>query len=443
VWSEEQAGGKMELTAQMRPQAPSPGIAKRQPIISLVIFLFFARGFSTVLIDTLIPKLKSLFELSYAEAMLTQLCFFLGYLVFSLPAANILARIGYIRAIVLGLAIMATGCLIFAPAALFGLYPGFLAALFIMAAGITMLQVVTNPFIAALGPPKSSHSRLTLAQAFNSLGTTVGPLVGAWLILGSARLPSGIQTADAKSAVRIVDTHGLQLPFLVIAGTLSLVAVIFWIKRTYPAPKINVFDTDIISGFRLLKNYRFLLGVISIFVYVGAEVSIGSILVNYLTQTSVLSIAPSRAGLLASLYWGGAMCGRFIGSAALRIVPPGIALSFYGTLATLLAVLSSYSTGTTAAVAILAIGLFNSIMFPTIFMLALEEIGDDRPEGSGILCMAIVGGAVVPLITGIVADRRGLAFALLVPAACYLWIVIYGIYTRRHLSRSIGADLIV
>src|SRR5471032_1308218 len=433
----------MELTTQMKPQAPWPSPAARQPMISLVIFLFFARGFSTVLVDTLIPKLKSLFELSYAEAMLTQLCFFLGYLVFSLPAASILARIGYIRAIVLGLAVMAAGCLIFAPAALFGLYPGFLAALFIMAAGITTLQVVTNPFIAVLGPPRSSHSRLTLAQAFNSLGTTIAPFVGAWLILGPPRLPSGIQPADAKSAVHIVDTHGLQLPFLVIAGTLAVVAVIFWLKRTYPAPKINVFGTNIISGFRLLKNYRFLLGVISIFVYVGAEVSIGSILVNYLTQTSVLSIAAPRAGQLASLYWGGAMCGRFIGSAALRIVPPGVALSFCGTLATLLAVLSSYSTGTTAAVAILAIGLFNSIMFPTIFMLALEEIGDDRPEGSGILCMAIVGGAVVPLITGIVADRQGLAFALLVPAACYVWIAIYGTYTGRYLSRSTSADLII
>jgi FHS family L-fucose permease-like MFS transporter len=261
--------------------------------------------------------------------------------------------------------------------------------------------------------------------------------VGAWLILGSAGEPSAGQTLDAKSAVRIAEAHALQLPFLVIAGVLAVVAIIFWANRQHPVPKINVINRDIFSGFRLLRNYRFALGAISIFVYVGAEVSVGSIMVNYLAQDSVLGITPFRAGQLLTLYWGGAMCGRFIGSAVLRSVPPGIALSFCGALAALLALLSAYTTGTPAAAAIIAIGLCNSIMFPTIFMLALESLENDKPNGSGVLCMAIVGAAVVPVITGAIADKRGLAFALLVPAICYVWIAFYGKFSGRRSSQDI------
>jgi FHS family L-fucose permease-like MFS transporter len=264
--------------------------------------------------------------------------------------------------------------------------------------------------------------------------------VGAWLILGSAGVPSAGQTLDVRNAVRIAEAHALQLPFLVIAGILAVVAIIFWANRQHPVPKINVINRDIFSGFRLLRNYRFALGAISIFVYVGAEVSVGSIMVNYLAQDSVLGITPFRAGQLLTLYWGGAMCGRFIGSAVLRSVPPGIALSFCGALAALLALLSAYTTGTIAAVAIIAIGLCNSIMFPTIFMLALESLENDKPNGSGILCMAIVGAAVVPVITGAVADRWGLAFALLVPAICYVWIALYGKSSGRHSSHNIDTE---
>jgi FHS family L-fucose permease-like MFS transporter len=405
------------------------------PMIALVIFLFFARGFSTVLVDTLIPKLKSLFELSYTQAMLTQFCFYFGYLIFSVPAAHILARTGYIRAIVLGLFIMMTGCLMFLPAALLGLYPGYLAALFVIAAGITTLQVVTNPLIVLLGQPNSSHSRLTLAQAFNSLGTTIAPLVGAWLILGSAMQPALSRANVASGAVHHLNAHVLQLPFLAIAGVLSIVAVIFWLNRKRPIPKVEMRRPKLLFGFRLLRNRKFSLGVMSIFVYVGAEVSIGSIIITYLMQTSVLSVAAPRAGELASLYWGGAMCGRFIGSATLRKITPGSALSCCAIVAAVLAILSSCSTGATAAGTIVAIGLFNSIMFPTIFSLALEGLGDHKPEGSGMLCMAIVGGAIMPIITGMVADRHGLAFSLLVPAVCYVWIAFYGIYMGRSAGR--------
>jgi FHS family L-fucose permease-like MFS transporter len=369
----------------------------------------------------LVPKLKGIFELNYTEVMLTQFCFYLGYFIFSVPAAHILARIGYARAIVVGSCVMITGCLIFSLAAYLGRYPVFLIALFVLAAGITLLQVVTNPLIAILGPARSSHSRLNLAQAFNSLGTTLAPLAGAWLFLGPA----------APRA-----SHALQLPFLAIAGVVGIVALIFWFGRKQPPLAVNAIRPNLGFGFRLLKKPPFLFGVISIFVYVGAEVSIGSLIINYLTQRSVLAVTVARAGELAALYWGAAMCGRFIGSAALRVVSPGIALSICGALAGLLAIISFCTTSTPAGVAIISIGLFNSIMFPTIFALALEDLGEDKPEGSGMLCMAIVGGAIVPLVTGIVADSRGLALSLLVPAACYLWIAFYGTYMGLNFIRE-------
>jgi FHS family L-fucose permease-like MFS transporter len=431
----------VELSAHKKPKISGLGNMAGQPWISLVFFLFFARGFSTVLIDTLIPKLKSLFALSYAEAMLTQLCFFFGYLVFSIPAAMVLARVGYIRTIVLGLAVMTMACVIFCPAALLGLYAGILAALFVLAAGMTVLQVATIPLVTLLGPPKWSHSRLTLAQAFNSLGTTVGPLVGAWLILGPVKQPFGDQSLEAKGAIQLAQRYALERPFLAIGCALAVIAAIFWFRRQSPAPRIDAARNQKFWRSSLFRDRRFVLGAISIFVYVGAEVSIGSIMVNYLMQGSVLSVAASRAGQLVSLYWGGAMLGRFIGSAALRTVPPGIALSFCASLAALLAVLSFGTTGVIAGASIIAIGLCNSIMFPTIFALAIEDLGDSRAEGSGILCMANVGGAIVPLIAGIVADVRGLTFALLIPVLCYVWIAIYGSYSSRYPSRATKADL--
>ncbi|MBY0511610.1 MAG: sugar MFS transporter [Rhodospirillaceae bacterium] len=396
--------------------------ARNPALIGLVVFLFFAWGFCTVLIDTLIPKLKSLFELSYAEVMLTQFAFFLGYLVFSIPAGMLLARIGYLRAIVAGLVTMAAGCLLFSPAAAVGVYEGFLAALFVMAAGITILQVAANPFIAILGSTQTSHSRLTLAQAFNSLGTTVGPFFGAALILGGASMAAGPVTDDVRSA----EAHALQIPFLMIAGALLVLALIFWFKRREAAPATAQEVIGFAAALRLLGQSRLGLGALSIFLYVGAEVSIGSLMTNYLMEPSVLSAPAADAARILGLYWGGAMVGRFIGSYVLARVAPGRVLTGCATGATLLAVASALTTGEIAAFTIVAIGLMNSIMFPTIFTLALEGLGKDTPKGSGLLCMAIVGGAIVPVITGGVADATSLATSLLVPAACYVWIAIYG-----------------
>jgi FHS family L-fucose permease-like MFS transporter len=426
--------------------------------VYLVVFLFFAWGFVTVLNDPLIAKLKGLFQLTYAEAMLTQFAFFLGYFIFSIPAGILLSRLGYVKAIVLGLIIMAAGCLLFAPAAMSGVYPGFLGALFCVAAGITVLQVAANPYIAVLGPRATSHSRLTLAQAFNSLGTFLGPFVGAMFFLkGGVEAPAGADAA-ALAAARVTEARAVLGPFLVIAATLLVFAVLFWLRRNESGPTATPATANPFrSG--VLRNKRLMLGVRGIFVYVGAEVSIGSGLTNYLMQPSVLgneatgfghwfaglmgggtSInAAQVAGAMVSIYWGCAMVGRFIGAAALARVTPGKVLAFNAAAAALLALASAATTGSTAAITVLAIGLANSVMFPTIFTLALEDLGDDTPNGSALLCMAIVGGAIVPVIYGATADAVGLGHALVVPAICYVIIAGYGLFTAKSAGVPVKA----
>jgi len=401
----------------------------------LVGLLFFAWGFSTVLVDSLIPKLKALFVLSYAEVMLTQFCFFIAYFIMSIPASFLLNRLGYGRAIVLGLAIMALGDLGFAPAASLGVFWGFLATLFITASGITLLQVAANPLMAALGNPARSHSRLTLAQAFNSLGTFVGPYIGAAFILGDTGLtPVDPTTASPQvlATYRVAEAHVVQLPFLVIAGFLVMLAIIFWLmRRASGIPPLDA-KAPVGIGLDLLRRHpRLALGALSIFVYVGAEVTIGSLMTNYLMQPAILGWKAADAGRMVSFYWGGAMVGRFVGSYLLRLVAPGKLLSIAAILAGALALSASLLAGVPAAVAVIAVGLFNSIMFPTIFTLGLEGLGDETPRGSGILCMAIVGGAVIPPLSGLVADHFGVAAALFVPVLCYGWIAVYGMMSRR------------
>lgn len=398
-------------------------------LVALVVALFFIWGFATVLVDTLVPKLKASFSLSYAEVMLTQFSFFLAYLIVSLPAGALVARIGYIHGIIVGLVLAAVGCVLFAPAAALGIFPGFLLALFVLAAGITILQVSANPLIAILGTRETSHSRLTLAQAFNSLGTTVGPWVGAAFILAANTPPASDAPPAAFAAYRQAEAQAVQTPFLGIAAVLIVVAASFWFSRRAAASFPDKPEA-LEAALTPLKKPRLALGALSIFLYVGAEVSIGSLLINYLMQSSTLGVDPATGGRLISLYWGGAMVGRFLGSAVLRRVAAGTVLAACALGAAALAATSAVSVGMVAAVAVLAVGLCNSIMFPTIFALAIENLGDETPQGSGILCLAIVGGAVVPVVTGFAADRVGLAAALFVPAACYLWIAIYGGLTR-------------
>lgn len=400
----------------------------------LVVFLFFAWGFITVLNDPLIAKLKGLFSLDYAEAMLTQFAFFLGYFIFSAPAGAILGRFGYLRSIALGLVIMAAGGLLFAPAARLALYPMFLLALFCTASGITILQVAANPYIAALGEAASAHSRLTLAQAFNSLGTFLGPFIGALFILQNGVATPHFTSPAALAAARVHEAQIVQRPFLVIAGLLLLLAALFWALRHHPGPQARAASPNPFRA-TLLARPRLILGVACIFVYVGAEVSIGSGLTNYLMQPVILGISARAAGAMVSIYWGLAMLGRFAGSFVLARISPGKVLCTHALAAMLLAAIASQTAGPAAAAAVLAIGLANSIMFPTIFTLALEGLGDETANGSALLCMAIVGGAIIPVIYGHTADTIGLGHALIVPACCYLVIAGYGVLTARGLGR--------
>ena len=395
-------------------------------LVILVVSLFFIWGGATSLNDVLVPKLKGLFQLNYAQAMLIQFAFFTAYFVVSVPAGALVSRLGYGRGMAAGLATMAAGCAIFFPAARTATYGLFLGALFVLAAGITILQVAANPLIDRLGPARTASSRLTLAQAFNSLGTTIMPFIGARLILGSAGKGSA---PPADLAGRAREAAVIGHAYLGLAAVLALLAFVFWTVRARlgQAGRGAAFK----GSLSLLKRPRLGLGVMAIFLYVGAEVTIGSMLVNFLMQPTTLGLDQQTAGERLSLYWGGAMVGRFIGAGVLRMAPPGKVLAAAATGAAALALIASSIHGPAAGWALIAVGLMNSIMFPTIFSLALEGLGSRTPQGSGLLCMAIVGGAIVPVIGGMIADATSLAVALMAPVVCYAAIAAFGWSARR------------
>lgn len=408
------------------------GTAVDAPDLRLFVFaLFFVFGGITSLNDVIIPKLKELFTLSYAQAMLVQSAFFAAYFLVSLPASGIVRRYGYMRTATVGVATMAVGCLLFIPASASGMFAVFLLALFVLAAGITTVQVVANPLISLLGKPETSHSRLTFAQAFNSLGTTVFPYVGSILILGTlATVDVTTLSGAALDAYRTEETQVVVRAYLGLAAALAILAALIWLRRNRlvetPVQQLNLFE-----AFTLLRKPRFGLGALCIFLYVGAEVAIGSLIVNYLMQADTMALAEQDAGKHVPFYWGGALVGRFIGAYFLRVLSPGKILAGVATGSIVLILLAINSIGAVSGWALLAIGLCNSIMFPTIFSLACEGLGERAAEGSGVICVAIVGGAIVPPLTGFVADLIGLRLALLVPALCYAVIVAYGIYARR------------
>jgi len=416
--------------------APRPAFGDTPPsnVATLQWFvfgLFFIFGGITSLNDVLIPKLKELFELNYFQAMLIQSAFFAAYFIISLPAALLIRRTGYLRGAALGLLVMMGGCLLFLPAANTGQFPAFLAALFVLASGVTIVQVVANPLISMLGEARSASSRLTFAQAFNSLGTTVFPYVGAIVILGSlATVDPSTLAGPALTAYRAQETQVITWAYLAIAAAILLVAVVVWMNRRRltedHGPAINIGE-----AFALLKRPRFAFGALGIFVYVGAEVAVASVMVNYLMQADTFGLAARQAGELLIFYWGGAMVGRFIGAFVLRAVTPWKVLAAVATGSILLLSISALTSGTVSGVAILGVGLMNAIMFPTIFTLASAGLGKKAAEGSGIICMAIVGGALIPPLTGAVADASTLRAALIVPIVCYAVIVAFARYCRE------------
>jgi FHS family L-fucose permease-like MFS transporter len=382
----------------------------------IVTILFFMWGLITSLNDVLIPHLKSIYTLTYVQAMLVQLCFFGAYFIVSLPAGALIRRIGYQKGAVMGLLIAASGCALFYPAS-FGGYGMFLFAFFVLASGITILQVAANPYVTVLGPARTASSRLTLTQAFNSLGTTIGPSVGGVLILSAVGAAAG---AAAEAAT-------VRGPYLALAGALVLLAVLFFAAKL---PQIaEAEDTGLAGdGHGSAWAHRHLvLGAIGIFLYVGGEVSIGSFLINFLGESHIAGLPAAEAADYVSIYWGGAMVGRFIGFAVMRVASPGKTLAFNSLLAIALVLTATFGSGKLAMWAILAVGLCNSIMFPTIFSMALNGLGKYTGQGSGILCMAIVGGALVPFAQGALADSIGVQASFMLPAACYVFILYFGV----------------
>ena len=411
---------------------PTGGYINAPGLQWFVFALFFIFGGITSLNDVIIPKLKELFTLNYMQAMLVQTAFFAAYAIIGIPGAAVVRRIGYMRGAVLGLVGMMLGCLLFVPASATAEFGVFLAALFVLASGVTMVQVVANPLISLLGPPRTAHSRLTFAQAFNSLGTTIFPYVGALVMLGGlAHVKAADLTGAALSAYRVAETMAVERSYLGLAAALAVIASIVWLNRNRLKGETHEAGA-VLKSFDLMAQPRFRYGALCIFLYVGAEVAIGSLIVNYLMQARVLGLSEQDAGKLIPLYWGGALVGRFIGSAVLRLVSPGKVLAFNAAGAIALFAVSTQTTGWAAAGSYLAIGLMNSIMFPTIFSLASEGLGRRAADGSGVICVMIVGGAIVPPLTGHLADLSGsLAVALALPALCYALIAAFGWYARR------------
>ncbi|MBI1834923.1 MAG: sugar MFS transporter [Burkholderiales bacterium] len=398
------------------------------PLI-IVTVLFFMWGLLTALNDVLIPHLKSLYTLTYVQAMLVQFCFFGAYFVVSLPAGALIKRIGYQRGAVTGLMIAAGGCALFYPAAESG-YAVFLAAFFVLASGITVLQVAANPYVTILGSAKTASSRLTLTQAFNSLGTTIAPALGGLLILSGGVLTAAqfdLLSDAEKLAHKVKEAAMVQGPYLALAGALLLLAILFAFARLPGVKSHDASNAPADASATSVFAYPHLkLGALGIFLYVGGEVSIGSFLINFLGESHIADLPAADAARYVSFYWGGAMLGRFIGFAVMRAISPGKALAFNAFASVSLIAIAMFAQGMWAMWAIIAVGLCNSIMFPTIFSMALHGLGKQTGQASGVLCMAIVGGALVPFAQGYIADVVSLQWSFFVPLLCYLYIFYFG-----------------
>jgi FHS family L-fucose permease-like MFS transporter len=389
--------------------------------LTSLTFLFFIWGFITCLNDILIPHLKNVFDLNYTQAMLIQFCFFGAYFLVSIPAGYLVKKAGYQRGIVIGLLIAAVGCLLFYPAASVQVYPLFLVALFVLASGITILQVAANPYVTALGKAATASSRLTLTQAFNSLGTTIAPWFGGLLILAAATAEVGTAEFKAQEAAAV------QVPYLMLAAALLVLAAIFALLKLPTVAEHHqseIADADAGSAW---QYSHLVLGALGIFVYVGGEVAIGSFLVNFLGEPHIAGLPEATAAAYISYYWGGAMVGRFIGAVVMQKIAAGKVLAFNAVAAAILVIVAMTMSGAVAMWSILAVGLFNSIMFPTIFSLAVTGLGRYTSQGSGVLCLAIVGGAIVPLLQGVLADTIGLQLSFILPVFCYVYICYYGL----------------
>jgi FHS family L-fucose permease-like MFS transporter len=429
----------MTTLASTDIQTTSEAGQNYRPAMAVMTLLFFMWGFLTVLNDILVPHFKAIFDLNYTRVMLIQFTFFSAYFLLSLPSGKILAWIGYKRSLITGLLIMGIGALMFLPAASRSSYPLFLTALFVLAAGMTVLQVAANPYVAMLGQPETASSRLNLAQAVNSLGTAIAPWLGGLIIL-SGTLKSSEEmrqlSAEQLTAYRIAEASSVKTPYLGFAAILFLLAIGVALFKLPLIKSIEQGGAEaIIQGkayHSAWKVRHLVLGAVGIGVYVGAEVSIGSFLVNFFSQPEIGGLSEKVAARYVSYYWMGAMIGRFAGSAILQRAKPGKLLGWSALVATLLVWTTIFSTGHVAMWAIISVGLFNSIMWSNIFTLAIDGLGKLTSQGSSILIMGILGGAVIPVAQGALADTIGIQHAFVLPALCYLYIIYYGFWGHRH-----------
>ena len=415
--------------APARDASVSPATGSYVRPLTIVTTLFFMWGFITSLNDILVPHLKSIFELSYAQAMLIQFAFFSAYFLFSVPWSKIVNTLGYQKTMVVGLLTMGLGAALFVPAASAASFPLFLTALVILAAGITGLQVAANPYVIVLGNPETASSRLNLTQAFNSLGTTLAPTLGGVLILSAA--PLAIEqlsqlSPQALHEYRLHQAASVKLPYIMLSIALVLLALVI---AKFKLPKIERAESRLgeQSNDSIWKHPNLLFGALGMFAYVGAEVSIGSFMVNYFGQPYIAGFSPQKAASYVSLYWAGAMVGRFIGAAVLQRFKTGPLLAVCAVCTATLVTVSMLTDGHLAMWSLIAVGFFNSIMFPSIFTLGVAELGPLTGSGSGLMNMAIVGGAIIPVLQGAVADRIGIHHAFFLPVLCYLYILYYAL----------------
>ena len=406
------------------------------PALTLLATLFFMWGFITVINNTLLPHLRSVFELSYTQTTLIESVWFIAYFVASLPSAKLIERIGYQKSLVVGLGIMALGALGMILAARLPSYGVTLAALFVIASGITLLQVAANPYVAVVGKPETASSRLNLVQAFNSLGTTLAPLFGGYLILG--RSASGTAAAGAAAitpAQRLADAQSVQLPYLIVAAALVVLAIVI---ARFPLPAMGVATQRAAKEERkhhsLWKHRNLVLGVPAIFIYLIAEIGVSNLFINFVSQPRIGNLTHEQASHYLFLLWGGMMVGRFFGSFAMRAIAPERALAIASIGAFVVMLIAASTTGHLAMWALISVGLFHSIMFPTIFTLGIRGLGPLTEEGSGLLIMAIAGGALV-VVQGWLADRFGLQTSFLLTAACELYVLFYALWGSKPTHR--------
>ncbi|GGG81216.1 sugar transporter [Parapedobacter pyrenivorans] len=388
------------------------------PALIVLAVLYFMMGFITCLNDTLVPFFKTGFTLNYAESALVQFYFFLTYAVMSIPAGKIVEKVGYKQGMVFGFAIAGIGALLFFPAALLHQYQLFLGALFVLAIGIVLLQVAANPYITLLGKPDTASSRLTLIQGVGSIGTTVAPLFGAHFIL--SRLSESNASSDAVS-----------MPYLAIGGMLFLIALVVYFLAL---PKVAKDEMELRQpngrarqGIHTFRNLNF--GLVGIFMYVGAEVAIGTFLTNYVADR--LDIGEHSANNYVAFYWGGMLVGRLIGSVLLKLFKPQHVLVFAAGSAVALILFSVFSSGYLAVWTMISVGLCNSVMFAIIFSLSVQGLGRYTTQASGLLSTAIVGGAVIPYLQGVLIDVSGWELAFILPMLCYAYVCYYGLYGYR------------